>query len=279
MPNIKRRIYRQEKTSDPTLGGSLFIRNAIQFDYCVIEALNSLCAVCDKVVVVDASSTDGTLDLLIEAQKSLPNLRVIKGANWECANNLDRLRLLADTAKNYLDTDWHFMLQGDEVIHESSFKSIRKAIQNKKWTSYIVRRCNLFGDLNHYLKYDIPQEHKPCSDAVIRLATRNWNAYGDAESLQVDPKYMGHNELDHITIFHYGFVRRDANCIDKTISMQSWFWGPGSTPDQRVVEMTGGRYEWEKLKSRDLLAAIPMSHPKFSAAWAAERQKEKIPVI
>lgn len=256
----------------------MFIRNAIQFDYCVVEAIESLCAVCDKAVIVDASSTDGTLDLLIDAQKRLPNLRVIKGANWECANNLDRLRLLADTAKNYLDTDWHFMLQADEVIHESSFKSIRRAIQSDKYTSYIVRRCNLFGDLNHYLKYDIPQEHKPCSDAVIRLGTINWPAYGDAESLQVDPAKMGQNELNHILIFHYGFVRRDANCIDKTISMQSWFWGPNSQPDRRVVEMTGGRYEWEKMKARELLDRIPMDHPKFSKAWAEERQREKIPV-
>lgn len=276
MPQIKKKMYKREIVSAPTLGGSMFIRNAVQFDYCVVEALDSLCAVCDKAVIVDANSTDGTLDLLMDAQKRLPNLRIIKGANWECAANHDRLRILADTAKSYLDTDWHFMLQADEVIHESSFKNIRKAIQNKKWTSYMVRRCNLFGDLNHYLKYDIPQHHKPCSDSIIRLATTNWNAYGDAESLQVDPRYMG---TDHnIVIFHYGFVRRDSNCIDKTISMQSWFWGPNGQPDQRVVEMTTGRYEWEKMKTRDLLEKIPMSHPKFSAAWADERQKEKIPL-
>lgn len=277
MPHVKKRIYKQTVKSNPTLGGSMFIRNAIQFDYCVVESLNSLCAVCDKAVIVDCNSTDGTLDLLMDAQKSLPNLKVVKGGNWECAENHARLRMLADVAKSYLDTDWHFMLQADEVIHESSFKNIKKAIQSKKWTSYVIRRCNLFGDLDHYLKYDLPQHDKPCSDSVIRLATINWNAYGDAESLQVDPKYMG---TDHnIILFHYGFVRRDANNIDKTISMQSWFWGAESQPDQRVVEMakTGTkRYEWEKMKTREMLAKIPLDHPKFSKAWAEERQKEKL---
>lgn len=259
----------------------MFIRNAIQFDYCVAEALDSLCAVCDKAVVIDASSTDGTLDLLVEVQKRNPNLQVVPGATWECQNNFDRLRVLADAAKSYLDTDWHFMLQADEVIHESSFPHIRKMILHPTKRSCMVRRCNLFGDLNHFLRYDIDGCHKPCSDAVIRLATIDNPACGDAESLQVNPSFLEEEYLDKITIFHYGFVRRDANNLDRTISMQSWFWGPGSQPDQRVVEMAkkGNRYEWEVMKKRELLGPIPMSHPRFSQAWAEERQREKVPVV
>lgn len=272
------RIYKP-RTKVQTLGGSLFIRNAIQFDYCVAEALDSLCAVCDKAVVLDASSTDGTLDLLMEVQKRNTNLRVVSGAQWECAENFDRLRILANAAKSYLQTDWHFMLQADEVIHESSFPAIRKAILSDK-RSVLCRRCNLFGDLNHYLKYDIAHEHKPCSDMVVRLATIENEAYGDAESIQVDPAHMTDSYVDKITIFHYGFVRRDAPGIDKVLSMQSWFWGPGSQPDSRVVEMSqkGTRYEWELMKKRELLDRIPMEHPRFSKAWADLRQSEKIPV-
>lgn len=263
-----------------TLGGSMFIRNAIQFDYCVAEALDSLCALCDDVVIVDAGSTDGTTELLAEVQARQPKLRVITGANWECHEKYDRLRILADVARSYLKTDWHFMLQGDEVIHESCFNNIRKAIQDPDAQSFMIRRMNLWGDCNHYLKYDIPQEHKPVSDEVIRLAKLECPAWGDAESLQVDHRYMK-RKVDEIVIFHYGFVRRDANMIDKTISMQSWFWGPGSQPDHRVVEMSkkeNPRFEWEVMKTRDLLDVIPMSHPIFAQKWAEERQKEKIPV-
>lgn len=263
-----------------TLGGSMFIRNAVQFDYCVGEALDSLCAICDKAVILDCGSTDGTLDLLVDAEKRNANLRVVTGADWECQNNFDRLRVLADAAKSYLDTSWHFMLQADEVIHESSFPFIRKAVMSPNYKSYAIRRCNLFGDLNHYLRYDLDQQHKPCSDIVFRLATIENPAYGDAESLQVDPAFLCEDYIDKITIYHYGFVRRDANSIDKILSMQSWFWGPGSNPDQRVVEMSkrGTRYEWEIMKTREMLAHIPQPHPKFSAAWAEERQREKIPV-
>lgn len=265
---------------NPTLGGSMFIHNAIQFDYCVAEALDSLCALCDEVVVVDAQSTDGTLDLLIETQKKQRNLRVIQGAKWECHEKFDRLRILADIARSNLKTDWHFMLQADEVIHENSFPWIRRAIKHPTNTSYMVRRMNLWGDCNHYLRYDLPQEHKPVSDEIIRLATTNHPAYGDAETLQCDPRFMG-REVDRIIIFHYGFVRRDANMIDKTLSMQSWFWGPNSQPDKRVIEMAKKdekRFEWEVMKTKEMLAPIPLSHPKFAKAWVDERQKEKRPV-
>lgn len=266
-------------TKKQTLGGSMFIRNAIEFDYCVAEALNSLCAVCDKVVILDANSTDGTLDLLKDVQSKQSNLRVISGANWECAQDFNRLRILANSAKNYLNTDWNFMLQADEVIHESSFPHIRKAMNDPNYNAYMIRRMNLWGDCNHYLKYDIPQEHKPVSDEVIRLATIEHEAHGDAESLQVNAKHLG-RKVDEIVIFHYGFVR--SKMIEKTLSMQSWFWGEGSQPDHRVVEMSkkeNPRFEWEVMKTRDLLAPIPMSHPKFSQTWANERQKEKISLI
>lgn len=281
MPQRKKlRVFRDNPDKVQTLGGSMFIHNAVEFDYCVTEALASLCECCDQAVIVDASSTDGTLEKLIEFKKNYKNLRIVSGANWECHEKFDRLRILADMAKSYLKTDWHFMLQGDEVIHESSFKAIRKAIKSADFDSFMVRRMNLWGDCNHYLRYDLPQEHKPVSDVVVRLARTNFGAYGDAESLQTNPQRCSSRFLDDILIVHYGFVRRDANMLEKTISMQSWFWGPGSRPDHRVVEMKkkGTRFEWEVMKTRDMLEHIPMEHPKFAKAWAEERQKEKIPV-
>lgn len=273
-----KKIINPPKPRPQTLGGAMFIHNAIELDYCVAEALDSLCAVCDQVVCIEAESTDGTMDLLKVVQNRNPNLKIVQGT-WECASNFERLRMLADQAKSYLKTDWQFQLQGDEVIHENSFYAIRKAIQNPNFNSYMVRRMNLWGDCNHYLKYDIPQEHKPVSDEVVRLAKLEFNAHGDAESLAVDHRFLG-RRVDEITIFHYGFVRNNFKMVDKTISMQSWFWGPGSSPDHRVVKMKeeGTGFDWTVMKTRDLLDRIPMDHPKFSKAWAETRQAEKIPV-
>ena len=259
-----------------TLGGSIFVRNAIEFDYCIAESIASLCAVCHKVVVVDAESDDGTLSILGELRQKHRNLAVVANANWECAKDHQRLSRLANRAKDYLNTDWHFMLQADEVIHESSFEHIRAAVQQDKFHSGMVRRVNLFGDLNHCFRYDIPS--KPCSDEIIRLATIQNKAFSDAESLRVDPRFLTRDTLDKITIFHYGFVRDDAAMLRKCRNMQSWFNGADSQVDPRLDGMSDV-FDWRKFWPVDFLMKIPMEHPVFSRDYAQQRQRKKsIPV-
>lgn len=265
-----------------TLGGSVFIHNALEFDYCVRESLSSLCAVCDQVIALDAESTDGTVDALLEFAKGHPNLKVVTGAKWECAPNYSRLAMLANEAKSHLKTDWHFMLQADEVLHESSFPFIRKAMAHDRLKSCHIRRLNFFGDYNHYIKIEQPQHNKPCGDEICRLATIENNACGDAESICVDPTYGTRFYLDDIVIYHYGYVRADEHHIKKTIAVQSWFWGEGSQPDSRVVEMDkeGGKvYDWRRMKSLDMLSRLTKSHPRFAWEYVKTRQALKtIPV-
>src|SRR5581483_6845058 len=101
---------------------------------------------------------------------------------------------------------------------------------------------------------------------IIRLATLEANAVGDAESLGVDPAFLSDLYLDRITIFHYGYVRQDMKHIAKTLSMQSWFWGEGSVPDQRVQEMAtkgDGVYDWRTMKKPEMFDRLTTSHPKF----------------
>ena len=262
------------------LGGSMFVHNAVKFDYCVAEALHSLCELCDEAVVMDCESDDNTLDVLHDVARTRSNLKVISGAKWEVGKNYDRLAILADRAKSHLSTPWHFMLQADEVIHESSFNVVRRIITTPRYKSYSVRRFNLYGDLNHCFKLDMPNHRKPCNDHPLRLALREAKALADAESLE-DLGSHSEGHIHQIVLFHYGLVRRDMGLIDKTIDMQSWFHGPGSQPDQRVVEMknTDGVFDWERIVEREFLMRLPMAHPRFSAQWAAERQAEKKPVV
>lgn len=264
------------------LGGSVFIHNAIEFDYCIEASVSSLCAVCDEVVVLDASSTDGTTELVSQLAQRLP-IKLVTGIEWEQAPNYIRLSKLANMAKSYLNTEWHFMLQADEVLHESSFKHIRKAIEDSSKKSYFVRRLNFFGDYNHFIKIEQDGCHKPCSDTIIRLATIENPAVSDAESIGVDPALSSIEYIDRIIIFHYGYVRQDAKHIAKTISMQSWFHGPSSTPDLRVQDMAAkgdGVYDWRIMKRPEMFEQLIGTHPKFAKEYVETRQALKtIPVM
>lgn len=256
-----------------TLGGSLFVRNAIKYDYCVKEAIASLAALCDDVFILDCQSDDGTTEMLGKyIGANFTNVRYQTNGDWNCEKDFHKLSKLANMCIKHLKTDYHFMLQADEVLHEDSFPVIRKLINrgDKNVNRTIaVRRLNLFGDVDHHIRLDL--KHKPCSDCPVRIGTRKMMAKGDAESLEWTNTDRSHT--DEIVIFHYGYVRKDQQNIDKAIDMQSWFFGDKSQVDQRIVKMKEeGKWEPYKLLTKKQLAPNPKPHPKFSAQWAAERR-------
>lgn len=265
----------------PSLGGSIIVHNAVEFDYCVAESLASLAAVCDDVVVLDCQSTDETLDLLRDTARMLMNVRVIEGGDWNCAPDYSRLAILTDLAKSHLKTDWHFSLQADEVLHEDDFPAIRQVVLQRPYDSCMSRRINFFGDLSHYIRFDAPRGEKPVSDVVFRLADIKYGSHGDAESMKIDPATITDQFLDRVRIFHYGFVRDDYKQIDRIMSMQSWFWGAGSVPDHRAVaaKAKGEPLDWRQFKTRDVLARFEGTHPKFAREWVAARQASKVPIV
>lgn len=250
-----------------TLGGSLFVRDAIRLDYCVEAAIESLVPVCDDVVVMDCQSQDDTLDLLQAVAERHRNVRIIKDSPWEVAAGYVRLALLANAAREQLRTDWHFMLQADEVLHEASYEAIREAVREDGWGhgTFKVRRLNLWADPGYCVAGG--SKLKPCSDEPTRLGKQDVPAVGDGESLI---EYRdGASLVDRVTIFHYGFIRHGL--IEKVIDMQSWFHGPGSTPDERVTRMrdTGGEFRPFDIIPESELVPIPIGHPAVAAGWLA----------
>lgn len=258
------------------LGGSLFTHNVDQFDYCFRESIASLLELCDEVVVLDAQSTDGTLPALREIASKNPKMKLVEGAVWDCGHKHERLAVLANQARSYLTTPWHFMLQADEVIHEDSFGIIRQVIakhpNGHPFNTFAVRRFNLFGDFNHHIS--LHASYKPCNDTPIRLGLSNQPAIGDAESLMSDR--LTHEYVNHIKTFHYGLVRKSEALMDKTIDMQAWFHSPEGV-DKRVLAMKeSGNFDPFKLIARSEISPLQSTHPKFMTDWIREREAEKI---
>jgi len=265
------------------LGGSMFIRNGIRYDYCFREALASLCAVCDEVVILDAGSDDGTIDVLKEIAANTVNLTLYTGATWECERpgypGKDRLAVLANQAKDLLSPacNWHFMLQADEVIHEDSFPAIRKIVEedDPAMLAVAVRRLNLYGDMNHHVRLgDMPAGFgKPCNDAPIRLARRQYVALGDAESLGGVPSHSDFNfdYVDRIITFHYGYVRNPIVEVNKVLDMQGWF---GCGQDERIKRMKAESkpYDPFEIMPRECHEELRITHPSFSRQWVSQRE-------
>ena len=98
--------------------GFTFIRNAIRFDYPIVEAITSILPLCDEFIVVVGNSEDSTFDLI----KNINSVKIkIINSTWDDSLREGGRVLAAETNKALVaisdDTNWCFYIQGDEVLH------------------------------------------------------------------------------------------------------------------------------------------------------------------
>lgn len=246
-----------------TLGGTLFVYNGLKHDYCVLEAIQNLKEFCDKVIVIDAGSTDGTIEAIY--LKGLIDdkcqLHIIE--EWDQHHGREKLNYFTNRAIELLDTDYNFNLQADEILHESSFPWIRKAMEDGQ-EGYMCRRYNLWVDPLHML--NVEQARKPCSTEIVRLAKTQYRSVGDAESLDCPQVYIDY--LDKIEIFHMGFVRKRDVMISKVIHMQKDVFEMADY--DRRLDKSPVFDPMEYFKPEDIIP-IHKPLPKVIQKWAEER--------
>src|SRR5688572_748280 len=105
--------------------GFSFIRNAIKYQYPIVEALRSILPLCDEVVVAVGNSDDGTRELVAGID---PKIRIIDTV-WDDSLIEGGAVLAQETDKAFksisADTDWCIYIQGDEVMHEDGYAEAR----------------------------------------------------------------------------------------------------------------------------------------------------------
>ena len=115
------------------ISGFTIVRNAIKYDYPIVEAIMSILPLCDEMIVAVGKSEDDTLQLIRSIDS--PKIKIIETI-WD-----ERLReggkVLADeTNKAFAavsgESDWAFYIQGDEVIHEKYLPSIKASMEKFK---------------------------------------------------------------------------------------------------------------------------------------------------
>jgi len=113
--------------------GFTIVRNAIKFDYPVVESISSLLPVCDEVLVSVGKSDDDTLNLVKSI--SSPKIKIMESV-WDDSLRKGGLRLAVETNKAIDaiadDADWLFYIQADEVLHEDGIKACKQAMEQYK---------------------------------------------------------------------------------------------------------------------------------------------------
>lgn len=190
------------------VSGFTIIRNAIKYDYPVVESITSVLPMFDEFIVAVGNSDDDTRKL-IESISS-DKIKIIDTI-WN-----DELRVggkvLADEtnkAKQAIaaDSDWAFYIQSDEVIHEKYHEEILSSM--KKWKDNKEVEGLLFKYLHFYGNYEFVGNSRKWYRNEIRIIRNDKNivSYKDAQGFRTtDNKKLNVKEID-ACVYHYGWVK------------------------------------------------------------------------
>lgn len=190
--------------------GFTFVRNALKYDYPVIEAITSVLPLCDEFVVAVGNSDDNTMDLIRSVAS--PKLRLIQTV-WDDSLRQGGQVLALETNKALdaisQDTDWAFYIQADEVLQEAFLPvimaSMRENLDNREVEGL------LFDYRHFYGSYDYVANSRKWYRREVRIIryTPLVRSYRDAQGFRIQGRKL---QVKHsgAEIFHYGWVKPPA---------------------------------------------------------------------
>jgi glycosyltransferase involved in cell wall biosynthesis len=194
-------------TDHMKVSGFTFIRNAIKFDYPVVEAITSILPLCDEFIVAVGNSDDGTRQLIEQIGSS--KIRIIDTI-WDESLREGGHVLAVETDKAFdaisNDSDWAFYIQGDEVVHEKYLPEIRKSME--QWKDIPEVEGLVFNYLHFYGSYDFIGDSRRWYRREVRIIRNNKKirSYRDAQGFRMDGQKLKVKCVDAF-VYHYGWVR------------------------------------------------------------------------
>lgn len=189
------------------VSGFTFIRNAVKFDYPVVEAIKSILPVCDECIVAVGKSDDNTRALI--EQIANKKIRIIDTV-WDDSLR-EGGRVLADETNKALaeispKTDWAFYIQGDEVVHEKYLNSINENMLKYQADKRVEGL--LFNYKHFYGSYDYVGVSKRWYRKEIRIVRpqKGLVSYKDAQGFRLNNQKLNVKPID-ACIYHYGWVK------------------------------------------------------------------------
>ncbi|TND09987.1 MAG: hypothetical protein FD123_669 [Bacteroidetes bacterium] len=190
------------------ISGFTIIRNAVKFDYPIVEAVKSILPLCDEVVIAVGKCDDGTRELVesIGSEK----IRIIDTV-WDDTLREGGRALALETDKALAavseKADWCFYIQADEVIHEKYHPAIRAAME--KWKDDKNVDGLLFRYLHFYGSYDYVGDSRRWYRNEIRVIRndKNIRSYRDAQGFRKNDDSKLRVKAVDAEVYHYGWVK------------------------------------------------------------------------
>ncbi len=216
------------------VAGFTFIRNAIKYDYPIVEAIQSILPLCDYVVVAIGDCDDGTEELITHLNEK--KIRIIQTVWDERVPNGGVLAVETNKAFDAVgdDADWCFYIQGDEVFHSEQTEIVREAMLRYKDDA--KTQGFLFHYRHFYGSYDYIGTARGWYRHEIRIIKndKKIRSYRDAQGFRMEGKKLK-VRLINAYIHHYGWVRNPEAQQLKQLNFNKYWrtddWIAENVPD------------------------------------------------
>ena len=249
------------------VSGFTFVKNAVKYDYQIVEAITSILPVCDEFIVAVGDSDDGTMELI----KSIGSdkIRIVETVWDETMKEGGRI-LAVETNKAFAevseDADWAFYLQADEVVHEKYLDTIVQAMAQYQDDPAIDGL--LFNYHHFYASYDYTGASSRWYEHEIRVIRNDKSIYSyrDAQGFR-----KGENEKLIVKpidayIYHYGWVRESDAMKLKLVQSSNYGY-----IDKGIRKETVHSNDYDYLSIVDELRAFTESHPEVMKKRIAQK--------
>ncbi|MEA3505730.1 MAG: glycosyltransferase family 2 protein [Bacteroidota bacterium] len=236
--------------------GFSFIKNAVKYDYPIVEAITSILPICDEFVIALGKSEDDTEALI----KNI-NSNKIKIVYTEWNESLRKGgHVLADETNKAFQAigkefDWAFYIQGDEVIHEKYLDTIVKEM--KQWKDNSSVESLIFKYQHFYGSYDYIGNSRKWYRREIRVIKNDKSIYSyrDAQGFRKNGKKLK-GKLINAKVNHYGWVKPPEKQQAKQLTFNK-LWH-----DDKYVEKHHAGKDAFDYSEIDSLARFTDTHPK-----------------
>lgn len=189
------------------VSGFTIARNAVKFQYPLVESILSVLPLCDEMIVNVGDSEDDTLGLVRSIRDS--KIKILQ-SRWDMSLGKEVLSQQTNLALAACRGDWAVYLQSDEVLHEKDLPVLRRCMKdclNDPGVDALrFRWLHFYGS---YYRYRIDRGWYQKQDRIIRN-NGQVESFGDAYGFRrKDGRPLGRKNTGAL-LYHYGWVHSET---------------------------------------------------------------------
>ncbi len=247
--------------------GFSFVRNAVKYDYPIVESITSILPIVDEFIISVGNCDDGTLQLIQSIGS--PKIKIVPSV-WDDSLKeggrvlaIETDKALAHVSAEYV---WAFYLQADEVVHEKYLDNIVAAA--KKYAGDEKVEGLLFKYVHFYGSYDYAGDSRRWYNHEIRLIKNigTIHSYKDAQGFRIKKNKKLRVKKINAEIYHYGWVRHPNKQFEKIVDFSGLWNGEEYAPPPHKEQN-----QFDFLNDADSVELFKGTHPAVMQKKIAEK--------